>query len=219
MSLDESAEPVVVEGFDTALFAYCTDRGLRPNQTTDETQLCQCISDAAHAIVGKAPCCKASLAALVRTIHLVASGGDDYDTSYSDPSIPFSIFLSVPTAIERRSLLRVAEGLVHEAMHLQLSLCEAICPLVDGTVKWEMYSPWKQTKRQTQGVMHGLYVFCVLKWMWEQVGQVSSVVEDRLFAARRINEITDEIKAVRDVVDSPALTHEGRDFVQSLLKA
>ena len=217
VSLGESTDPVIVEGFDTTLREYCDARGLRPIDTPDATMLCRCISAAAHEIVGMVPCCKASLTELVRAIHPIASSGDDYDTSHSDPAIPFSVFVSVPTSPSRRSLLRLAEGLVHEAMHLQLSLFEAMCPLVDGTVKWEMYSPWKQTKRQTQGVMHGLYVFCVLKWMWQQVGEVGDVPEDRVFSARRIKDIADEINAVRDVVDSPALTHEGRIFARSMV--
>jgi len=216
VSLGAAAEPVVVEAFDTTLLKYCADRGLRPNDTTNAALACQCISDAAHEIVGLVPCCAASMTELVRAIHLIASAGEDYDSSHSDPAIPFSIFVSVPTSKGRRSLLRAAEGLVHEAMHLQLSLFEAICPLVDGSVQWGLYSPWKQTKRQTQGVMHGLYVFGILKWMWEQIGAASGSQDDRVFSAQRIKEIAEEINAVRGVMDSPALTLQGKKFVQAM---
>ncbi len=117
---------------------------------------------------------------LVRAVHLIASVGEDYDSSHSDPAILFSIFISVPSLPGRRSLLRVAEGLVHETMHLQLSLFETICPLVDGSVDWGLYSPWKQKKRQTRGIMHGLYVFGVLKWMWQRVQDSNRFDDDRL---------------------------------------
>lgn len=219
VSLSDSAEPAVVESFDATLEKYCEKRGLRPTLAADADLLCQQIETAANNVVGMVPCCRASVTELVRSIHPIASAGEDYDTSHSDPAIPFSIFVSVPTSPERRSLLRLAESLVHEAMHLQLSLFEAMCPLVDGTVQWEMHSPWKQTKRQTQGVMHGMYVFCVLKWMWEQVGQASDLPEDHVFAARRIKDIAHEINGVSAIVRSPALTSEGRIFVQSVLRA
>jgi HEXXH motif-containing protein len=219
VTLGDSAEPVVVEAFDNALLKYCDERGLRPNDTAEADLACQCISDAAHEVVGLAPCLKASVTELIRAIHLIHSAGEDYDSSHSDPLIPFSIFLSVPTLMGRRSILRVAEGIVHEAMHLQLSLFEATCPLVDETVRWELYSPWKQTKRQTQGIMHGLYVFSVLKWMWGHVRASSGSHEDRTFAARRTKDINDDINAVRDIIHSPALTPQGRDFVHAMLRA
>lgn len=218
VSLGAATEPVIVEVLDATILNYFADRGLTPNDTTDAVLACQCISEAACEIVGLVPCCAASMTELVRSIHLIASAGEEYDSSHSDPEIPFSIFVSVPTSKGRRSVLRVAEGLVHEAMHLQLSLYEAICPLVDGSVEWGIYSPWKQTKRETQGILHGLYVFGVLKWMWQHVQATISSDEERRFAEIRIHEITEDVEAVRGVIESPALTADGRRFVDSVLR-
>lgn len=216
--LGPAAEPVVVEAFDGALLKYCASRGLIPRDSADAASACRRISEAAQEIVRLVPCCTASLTELVRTIHLIASAGEDYDSSHSDPAIPFSIFISVPSSTGRRSLLRVAEGLVHETMHLQLSLFESICPLVDESVDWTLHSPWKGTRRQTQGILHGLYVFAVLKWMWQHIRVKSEWSDDRDFSERRIQEISDDVEAVRGIIESPALTESGKTFVDALLR-
>lgn len=214
--LGAAVEHAVVEGFNAPLLKYCASRGLNPKKVVDESA-CQHISEAAREIVAIVPACSVSVSELVRTIHMIDAAGEDYDSSYSDPAMPFSIFISVPASLGRRPLLRVAEGLVHEAMHLQLSLFESICQLVDESVGWRLYSPWKRTKRQTQGILHGLYVFGVLKWMWMKVRTTSNSDEDRRFAEKRIREIAEDVEAVRGVIESPALTAPGRLFAEALL--
>jgi HEXXH motif-containing protein len=142
--------------------------------------------------------------------------GDDYDTSFSDPSIPFSIFLSVPAQGVRRSLLRVAESLIHETMHLQLTLFETHFPLVDTASTWSIYSPWKKQQRRTQGVLHGLYVFSVLRWIWREVSRTSENATDRQFALLRVSEIDEEVDSARAIEGSPALTNYGKHLLQQL---
>jgi HEXXH motif-containing protein len=102
-------------------------------------------------------------------------------------------------------------------MHLQLTLFENSRPLVDTASAWSMYSPWKRQERSTQGLLHGLYVFCVLSWMWRQVSQKSRQRIDREFALRRISEINAELSAIRALEESPALTKEGRNLLHQLL--
>ncbi len=149
--------------------------------------------------------------------HLVLPPEDSYDVSFSDPNVPFSIFISAPKQSSRTSVLRVAENIVHEAMHLQLTLFETVHPLIDSTSDWSMYSPWKKQSRPAQGILHGLYVFAILRWLWSQTLMQSTNPEDREFAQRRILEIEEEIDAVRDFQDSPALTSKGKTFLAHLV--
>jgi hypothetical protein len=69
-------------------------------------------------------CIHASIESLVKAIHIIESEGPDYDCSFSDPDIPFSIFISIPEPSGKNRELRVLEAVVHECMHLQLSLFE-----------------------------------------------------------------------------------------------
>src|SRR5260370_9947238 len=103
--------------------------------------------------------------------HVIAAREADYDVSFSDPEIPFSIFISVPSQNDRSSVLRVAESIVHETMHLQLSLFERCCPLIDTASTWTLHSPWKHERRPAQGILHGLYVFHVLRWLWQHTAE------------------------------------------------
>lgn len=101
-----------------------------------------------------------SVGCLARSIHVLRAP-TDHDVSHSTPALPFSIFVSVPEAGEKDAILRLAESLVHEAMHLQLTLINQAEPLlIDG--HRQGYSPWKQELRPIEGLLHGLYVFAVI---------------------------------------------------------
>lgn len=67
---------------------------------------------------------------LVRSVHVLDASDDAYDISHSDPVVPFSVFISVPSKDVPNAGFRVMESLVHEAMHLQLTLIERACGLV-----------------------------------------------------------------------------------------
>ena len=97
---------------------------------------------------------------LVEVIHLLhASPG--HDVSHTTPVLPFSVFLSVPRPTESSVAIRIAESLLHEAMHLQLTLIDRARPLASA-VEAKSYSPWRQSERPVLGVLHGLYVFAVI---------------------------------------------------------
>lgn len=101
----------------------------------------------------------ATLAPLIRTIHRLEAP-PDYDISHSDPALPYSIFLSIPPP-SATAAVRLAESILHEAMHLQLSLVEGEAPLVANRDR-EGWSPWLARERPAQGLLHGLYVFAVI---------------------------------------------------------
>jgi hypothetical protein len=152
-----------------------------------------------------------AIASLVRTIHLIASTGPGYDCSHSDPALPFSIFVSVPLG-ERDEALRLAESILHEAMHLQLSLIERYAPVV-GEKKRKGYSPWQRRLRPVSGVVHGLYVFgCILRWLTTLSNSARVKPEDRRYVDRRRVEIAREIEQIAELPTSPALTSFGREL-------
>jgi HEXXH motif-containing protein len=136
-----------------------------------------------------------AIGAVVKSIHLLVAE-PEYDISYSSPAIPFSIFVSVPRADERNAVVRLAEAIIHEAMHLQLTLIEAIVPLISGSPT-TAFSPWKHEDRPIQGVLHGLYVFGVIFQALGSLGQSVPAVEP--YSAVRQRQILTEVDSVEDV--------------------
>jgi HEXXH motif-containing protein len=174
------------------------------------------VGDAIHLIEG-VPTLSATVAALVRSLHLIKPNNDDYDVSFSEPQIPFSIFVSIPQKRETTDTLRVAEAIVHEAMHLQLTLVERIVPLVSPS-RSKYFSPWKGTERSIQGVLHGLYVFRVIDCFLGQVTSVSSPTGDVAeYVRARREEIRRQISEVGTFEGCFGLTGSGSCFVHRLL--
>ena len=199
-----------------AVIRYCLDHGLTLADEDQCLATAKILESALSQVIHRDPHLRSAVAELAWRCHIVRAHDDAYDVSFSDPNIPFSIFVSVPEAQNRRSMLRVAENLVHETMHLQLSLFEQSCPLIDCAVPWSLYSPWKREERPAQGILHGLYVFIVLRWMWRNVLTDSTNFDDQIFAQRRIEDIDSEIRAVRELEGAPALTEYGRQLVAQL---
>jgi len=156
------------------------------------------------------------VAGLVRSIHLVDVGDDDYDVSFSEPYVPFSIFISVPHRCNLISHLRIAEALVHEAMHLQLTLIEKIVPLVTGSQN-KYFSPWREEYRTPQGVIHALYVFRVIDGFLKRLPISSYSSEEAEHVKTRRTEIHTQIQEIQSFQDCPDLTREGSNFVRGLI--
>ena len=128
-----------------------------------------------------------------------------YDQSHSEPAYPGMVLVSLPPSDEVGAL-RLAEGIVHEAMHLNLSESEQRVPLVAGEAR--LYSPWRQGERSASGVLHGAYVFaCVRRFL----KIVSPSLDDRLarHATKRQNEIQEEAANVDWVFLADHLTPRG----------
>lgn len=207
------------EAGSSELFHYCAKHGLQLASEGGVMVAAELVQVALSKIIERNRFLTSAVSELVWRCHVVHAQDDNYDVSFSDPSIPFSIFISAPVRNDQRSILRVAESLVHETMHLQLTLFEAFCPLVDTASAWTMYSPWKRQERPAQGILHGLYVFHVLRWMWHQFSLTTHNEIDRNFSFRRIQEIDDEILSVRDFEKSPVLTESGNKLLQKLFAA
>jgi HEXXH motif-containing protein len=154
---------------------------------------------------------------IVKSIQILKAGDEEIDVSYSHPDIPFSIFFSVcqPTTII--SDLRVAESILHEAMHLKLTLIENFCPLVEIGSKETYYSPWRDEQRPIRGVLHGLFVFRAIADFYFQLNHLPFDQEIRQFLIDRISSINNEIGTLSDFGKTPGLTIRGKKLVGKLL--
>ena len=203
--------PIIIEALPPQTIKFYKSIGLQFHSGSPTTEDIKLFEDA-FAKIKFGPGLFESILALVRSIHLLEASGHGYDTSYSDPKLPCSIFVSMPTD-ERHAELRLAESIVHEAMHLQLTMLENEMSLVDDIYSTG-YSPWQGADRPDSGLLHGLYVFCVIYQWLEKVrnGVVSRVDIDEYITRRQI-EIAKEIAMVTQLQNSPALTEFGRKLV------
>lgn len=155
---------------------------------------------------------------LVRCIHLLKAPSPDVDCSFSRPDLPFSVFLSIPDQGSHARIERVAEALVHETMHLQLSLLERRIQFVESDLSGAVaFSPWRNGERNVQGVLHALYVFVIVHKLWRLVVRKSPSGLDQRFAEGRVRTISDEFERAQLLLASPGITHEGRELVCQLL--
>ena len=213
-----STHKIIVECLTEDRIGQYHDLGLTfymPDEFVNSTVL-ECLQDAID-MLAKVPTLQKAVATLVRACHILKLEDDDYDVSHRDPYVPFSAFVSVPQKRSTNDTLRVVESLVHETMHLQLTLIERLRPLVH-TSDQTYFSPWKGAYRSPQGVLHALYVFRVLDRFFERLlrfpdWSVASI--DHMH--RRRCEISQQIRDVKTFQDCPVLTELGNHFVRLLI--
>ena len=168
-------------------------------------------------VLARIPTLVPTICSLIRSLHLVSSDDNQVDVSFSDPGLPFSAFVSVPRPNAENLALRIGEALLHEAMHLQLTLVEAFLPLVNPTDR-TYFSPWRKEYRTPQGVIHALYVFRVIYEFLRAVPLDRSASEFlQLHAGKRREEIVRQIEQLEDFHSCSSLTEEGNALVSRLL--
>jgi HEXXH motif-containing protein len=172
----------------------------------------------ALSLLDRVPTLAATVAALVRSLHLIKPDDEDYDVSFSEPHVPFSVFVSVPRGGGEVNALRVAEAIVHEAMHLQLTLIEQAVPLVNS-VNGKYFSPWREEYRTAQGILHALYVFCVIDKFLERFesNQPICFSKESNYAALRHAQIIEQVHEIVSFQGCPDLTIHGTKFVEQLI--
>lgn len=168
--------------------------------------------------VAQTPWIRCSVAALARSVVPIASQGPDYDCSHSEPSMPFSVFVSVPPLEAEAGSLRFGESLIHETMHLQLSLFEMTTPVISPEGEDILsFSPWRSEYRPVRGVLHGLYVFFIIShWYSALVKQGKLSTVEQVFCKKRISGIGDEIESVRRTGLREGLTETGIELVEGI---
>ena len=216
--VDGSTHQMTVEFLTEGCIGPYLDIGLyfyTPDEVASSTVL-RCLQDAII-VLAQVPTLRATVATLVRTCHVLKPDNDACDASHSDPLVPFSAFVSVPQSRGQTDALRVAESLVHEAMHLQLTLIERLLPLVEKSDQ-TYFSPWKGTQRSPRGVLHALYVFRAIDSFFGRLLALPgwSVACVDHMRGRRC-EIAEQILEVRAFKDHPALTEVGIRFAGLLV--
>lgn len=159
----------------------------------------------------------ACLDLLLQSIQVLHQDDPDTDASFSHPAIPFTIFVTVCPDRSPISNLRVAEAILHETMHLKLTLIESVAPIVEAGSTATYYSPWRDEPRPLRGVLHGMFVFrAVLDFYAARLLDCADAVAWR-FMAGRMEEIRAELGMLRGVGDCAGLTLGGCHLAQSLL--
>lgn len=208
--------PVPLERYDPVMLARYGVIGLRePKPGFDPVNFEAALARAMQ-LISLVPGAGDAVRELLWSITPVDVEGPEYDTGYSDPALPFSIFIGAHDAEAQVPDIRLAEGVLHEAMHLQLSLIEDAVPLAGGSAETR-YSPWQKRQRPTQGVLHGLYVFRVVQdWMRVLVADPRLASEDLAHARIRISQIEDECGELANLAASDDLTPDGRILAAAL---
>lgn len=167
--------------------------------------------------IARVPGAAAAVGAVLAALHVLRPEGPDFDVSYSDPDLPFSIFVGIDRCPAENGALRLAESILHECMHLQLTLIEGILPMIVG-VGDRLHSPWQDRMRPVQGILHGLYVFRVIQDFHRALLEDGQLTEaEGAYLGRRIAGIEEEAGSVRSLADSGDLTQEGRELAALLL--
>lgn len=159
-----------------------------------------------------------TVSSLCRSLHPLLAPDTEVDVSYSDPDLPFSVFVSCPPDTERNAAERFAESLVHEALHLQLSLVECAEPLItDASEGKQVFSPWAGEGRTVRGLLHAVYVFGNIRCFWKHI--VSNVPDSASFARTRIATINEEMGKAVHLARNDWLTATGQRLASSFLTA
>lgn len=181
---------------------FCSDHGHNQNAIT-------VLQDAFNAL-SVIPSLQTSIRYLIMSVHVLTVADDAFDVSHSDPKLPFSVFLSVPSIGAPHSTSRVIESLVHEAMHLQLSLLDEFEPLLIPNEKF-IYSPWMDEFRPLIGVFHGMYVFSnVLRALELLVESSRNDLQSYDYLTKRIETIKSDLLVAREQFYLEYLTDFGR---------
>ncbi len=154
---------------------------------------------------------------LVRSIQILKAEDEEIDISYSHPKIPFSIFISTCHDDSLISNIRVAESILHEAMHLKLTFIESILPLIKTNVKGLFFSPWRDEKRPAQGVLHGLFVFRAVLDFLNALNILPESDEVNLYIEYRKKQIVYEFAQINSFFSCPDLTECGAILTKNLL--
>jgi HEXXH motif-containing protein len=160
------------------------------------------------ALIRRTPSLERVVLACVGEVLLLDAPDDWHDVSYSEPRWPHLIFVSLPPPTPVGDL-RLAEAIVHEAMHLNLSLAEGRTSLIADDA--QIYSPWRSTARPSGGVLHGAYVFAVLLRFFEDLDRQEGLSPDeRRHLAGRRRDILEECRQVPRSALLRSLTENGQ---------
>lgn len=160
-----------------------------------------------------------SICLLIRTIGILKSEESSNDVSYSHPKLPFSIFISLCSDRSPISTARVAESILHEAMHLKLSLIQNSVDLLNLEYhKGKTYfAPWRKEMRPANGILHGIFVFRAIFDYFFRLEKITNNNDTKNYAQKRIKEIRKDILDMNYFSDSDDLNVLGKRLAKALL--
>lgn len=174
------------------------------------------ILDRAFHVISSVRGAARTVSTITAIVHILKPDSSDYDVSYSEPRLPFSIFVGIDARWQVNLDLRVAESILHECMHLQLTLIEDQISLLVADNEHH-FSPWRRALRPTRGVLHALYVFRVIQDFFTAVIASNHLSEaENSHVSRRLRDIDAEVELLGDLSASQDLTPAGRAFVVRL---
>ena len=211
---------VQLEGSDTAApRTFCTENHLEPYSQAETCRI-DGLSRVRRALTWMQAVEYTILpvVTVTRSIHLLKPPSCDIDTSYSHPDVPFSIFVSIPWTPQVNEEIRLAESILHEAMHLVLSLKEEATDFVCPPKRHEMfYSPWRGEMRPVSGVLHGLFVFRAIYEFFRRFPPNELSEQLRGHLEGRMAELHAQFRQVSSFAKHTALTAPGRALAKQLL--
>jgi HEXXH motif-containing protein len=201
------------------LASFYEEHGLEP-LSYDELVATQAAEKlgAAWRLLQRVPAVGNCLRTLVKTIQVLRSPDPEIDVSYSHPAVPFSVFVSVGDDNSLVAALRVAESLLHEAMHLKLTLLEAETALLHAGCQGLYYSPWRDENRPARGVLHGLFVFAAVREFYAALTYFTELHQEEVeFIEDRLATITDEFAVLQHFPEAADLTASGHRLATAIL--
>lgn len=193
-----------------------SESGAKPysSEMLHNSTVLQCLQESIG-VLAAIPTVYETVSRFVACLHILQPEDNDFDISYSLPNIPFSIFVSVPSKRMDNDVLRVAEAILHEAMHLQLTLIEQFVPMIVETNE-KYFSPWKNEYRHPRGVLHAIYVFCVIKQFFELLIKQDISASTIRYLNKRCNVISSQLVEIYDFMNCPYLTEAGQTLINRL---
>jgi hypothetical protein len=210
---------IYLEKPDKKLFSFYDEHGLEPlNDRTLIKSKAASKLKSSFQVLNLIPECAACIAELVNCIQVVASEGPEYDTSYTHPDLPFTIFVSVCDDDSLNARFRVAESILHEAMHLKLTLIQDYIELVQPNSTETFFSPWRNVQRPLMGVLHGLFVFRAIQDFFRLIKDDPCLDnKDYNFATYRIDDIATDFRALQHFSINQGLSKDGANLSANLL--
>jgi HEXXH motif-containing protein len=217
ITADPAAGPTYLSCPSITDLVFYEENGLMPQSTHQLLRIMAAdkIRDGLKVLAWEEPV-KKCIAQLVRSIHVVGSPDDEIDVSYSHPDWTSTIFVSVCRDSSLLSQLRVAESILHEGMHLKLSLIERIVPITNPFTGNLYFSPWRDEGRPAQGIVHGLFVFRAILEFFRLIKGRIDQMEAREHLACREQQILGEMDLLKNFKTCPDLTPSGAILTANL---
>jgi HEXXH motif-containing protein len=207
-SLDRAEQPLTRE-----LAAELSSRGL-PIRRRDT--LADLAIQRAGMLIHCVPPLERIVLECVRELLVLGAPDEWHDVSHSEPRWPNLIFVSLPPPTPVGDV-RLAEAIVHEAMHLNLSLFEQGTQVV--AEDRQLFSPWRLGPRPASGVLHGVYVFASLLRFFESLQHQEELsFEQREHIKHRRSDILEECRQVPRNELWNSLTGDGQAIAQRVFE-